>query len=293
MLPFLLLSVIALAPDDSAITVTNTRLTDAEIATGARDYVGAVLPAPAYGQYARWADPVCVKVTGLDDTYAARVAARIDAAAAKAEIRRGKPGCRANLSVVFSEDAATTAAVIVRKKPKQVARLSAPDRERLLTAPLPVRFWHGLELRGADGRAAAPNASAALMSAQSGGGVPLANVLPPNVAETDSRSSSLIDTNIAVWATSGVVIVDVGLATGKSLDAVADYVALVGLAPMKLPPPAPGVPSVLALFSGNASPLLSNWDNAFLTALYKMPMNRSGMRQRGRLMTGIKAELTR
>ncbi|GGE16651.1 hypothetical protein GCM10011529_23890 [Polymorphobacter glacialis] len=270
--PILLLALAAAAPDDT-ITVTGTRLTDKQIAVGARNYVGAVLPIPAYGQYSRWADPVCIKVTGLEDAYAARVAAAAD----EAHIARARPGCRTNLSIVFSEDAVITTAAILAKKPKQIARLDGTERHRLLTARLPVRFWHVLELRGADGRAPAPSQ------------ITVAGSAP----QTDSWSASLIDTHIAIWATSAVVIVDVGLSSGKSLDAVADYAALVGLAPMRLPPPTPGVPSFLALFTPASADALSSWDKAFLAALYRMQMNRTGSRQEGQLVTAIKAELAR
>ncbi len=280
--------------DAPAIIVSTTRLTDAEINKGAGDYVRSVLPTPTYGQYARWADPVCAKVTGIEDSYAALVMARVMAAADAAGVKRGKPGCRPNLSIVFSEDAATTVKAIVRKKPGLVSGLSGPERARLLGNPLPVRSWHVIELRGSDGRAAAPDASGALMSAQSGGGTPLGNVLPGSAAQTSSWSSSLIDTHVAVWATRAVVVVDVTLAAGKPLDAVGDYVAMVALAPMRLPPPAPGVTSILGLFTGQqSSSELSEWDRAFLKSLYRIRMNRSGFQQRGLLVGGIKAELAK
>lgn len=152
---FALATLLAAAPadqpvEDKAITVTGSRLTDAAIAEGARAYVRNVLPTPSHGQYARWADPVCAKVTGIDDVYATRVEARITDAARAAGVRLGKPGCKPNLSVIFTEDAATTVGVIVRKKPKQISGMARDDRERLLTAPLPVRWWHGIELRGAE-----------------------------------------------------------------------------------------------------------------------------------------------
>ena len=266
MLSLAMLLAAAAPGEPEPMTVTGTRLSGAAVAEGARSYVRSVLPVPAYGQYARWVDPVCVKVSGIAESYAARVAARVTTAAAAAGVRVGKPGCRANLSVVFTEDAPTTVGVIVRKKPKQIARVTGEDRARLLTAPLPVRWWHGIELRGADGNGATPAGSSALMSAPSN--IALQNALPPNAPQTDGWSSSLINSQVAVWATSGVVVVDIGLATGKPLDAVADYVAMVGLAPMKLPPAAPGVPSILALFGTDAAPAaLTDWDKAFLASL--------------------------
>ena len=297
LLPLALLLVAAPAetPDEApAITVTGSRLTEAGVAQAANAYVRAVLPTPSQGQYARWADPVCVKISGIDDIYAARVAARITAAATAAGVKLARSGCRPNLSVIFTEDAATTTRIIIGRKPKQISRLTSDERTRLLTAPLPVRSWHGLEVRGADGNPAMPGASSALMSANISGGVPLSSILPSDAAQTDSWSSSLINSAIAVWTTSAVVIVDVGLSTGKPLDAVADYVAMVSLAPMKMPPPVPGVPSILALFTTEStSPALSEWDKAFLASLYRIQMNRSGQRQVSQIVSGLKANITR
>ena len=65
------------------------------------------------------------------------------------------------------------------------------------------------------------------------------------------------------------------------------------LAPMRLPPDAPGVPSVLSLFDGaGARPTgLSVWDRAFLKGLYAMQMNRTAQRQRQQLISAMAREL--
>jgi hypothetical protein len=284
-----------LAAEPAPIVVTATPLIDAQIAEQAGAYVRDVLPTPQYGQYARWAVPICVKVAGVEDAIAARVARRIEAAATDATAKVAKPGCKPNLEIVFTPDAATTIKTIVRRQPKQIARLNGPERETLLTAALPVRWWHGLELRDRDGSPAVPGGSAALMSAGVAGGPPLGSVLPvgPDTAMTDSRSSSLIASSVAVWVTSAVVVIDVTLATGKPLDAVSDYVALAALAPLKLPPPAPAVPSILGLFATPDSPIdrLSRWDRAWLSAVYSIPMARSGQRQRGDITARITATM--
>ncbi|OYU14681.1 MAG: hypothetical protein CFE37_09430 [Alphaproteobacteria bacterium PA4] len=286
--------------DDAAaplVTVTGERLTKAEVEARASGYVRAVLATPAYDQFARWHEPVCLKLSGITDAAGARVAARLAAIAGDAGAQWGKPGCRPNLQVVFSEDAAVTAGVIARRKPKQISRLTGAERDRLLREPLPVRFWHALEMRSADGVAGGVNASAALSSAQSGGGTPLGNVLPGDAPSFDSRDPSLIKTTIAVWITSAVVIVDVGLANGKSLDSVADYVGMVSLAPLRLPPVPPAVPSVLSLFApaGAESPAagMTSWDRAFLSGLYSAVPNRSSQRQRGQIVAAISADLAR
>ena len=274
------------AIEPPTITVTAAPL-ETDISAKAGAYVRGVLPTPLYGQYARWADPICIRVAGLEDDIAARVAARVTAVAAEAAVPVAKTGCKPNLEIAFTTDAATTTRIITRKQPRQIARLNAVQREILLTAPLPVRWWHGFEVRDRDGQRAAPDSSAALMSAGMLGKLPVG----PDAVMTDSRSSSLINSSIAVWATSAVVIVDVTLATGKSLDAVADYAALAALAPMKLPPPTPSVPSILALFMDGTADALSRWDRAFLAALYRIPMNRNGSRQRGDITARIAATM--
>jgi hypothetical protein len=113
-----------------------------------------------------------------------------------------------------------------------------------------------------------------------------------NVPTTSSYNSSLIDTHLAVGATSAVVVVDLPLATGKSLAALSDYLAMVTLAPSRMPPSAPIAGSILALFGNGTSPDgLTAWDRAFLRALYRIQMNRTALAQRGQLASRIKADM--
>jgi len=137
-------------------------------------------------------------------------------------------------------------------------------------------------------------ADAGALASASSNAMPLGNVLPagPDAIGTNSWNSSLVDTNLSIWAKAGVAVVDVNLATGVSLEALADYIALVMLAPMRLPPDAPGVPSVLSLFDGSTRPTgLSVWDRAFLKGPYAMQMNRSAQRQRQQLISAMAREL--
>jgi len=276
---------------DAPITVTATRLTPAQAEARASAFVRAVLPTPDYGQYGRWTAPVCIKVAGITDPAATLVAARVRAVAVAAGIKVGVTGCRANLNIVFSEDGSRTAAVILRRRPGLVARLPGAAKQRLVNDPLPVRWWYGIEVGDGSGVFAGAGAagSAALSTATISGGV---SALPvgPDAITTSSYSSSLINTNLSIAVTSATAIVDVTLATGKSLEAVADHVAMVTLAPTRLPPDPPGVPSILGLFS-NGDQRLSNWDSAYLAALYRMSLNRTSQRQRGQLIGAVAKQL--
>ncbi|PZN93936.1 MAG: hypothetical protein DCF31_11095 [Alphaproteobacteria bacterium] len=266
------------------------RLTEQQIEAKARDFIRDVLPIPAYGQYARWTQPVCPKVAGIADVYAAMVETRVRAAATAAGVPLAPPGCRTNLSITFSEDARVTAGIIARRKPRLVAKLDGLQQDRLFNAALPVRWWHVSEPTDDNGLPA--TSATVLMTTQTFGGQSLAESLPinPDTIMTGSYNSSLIDTNLKIGVTGAVVLVDIPLATGKPLDAVADYVALVALAPAKLPPELPGVPSILGLFGSNGgAAALTGWDKAYLAALYRIQLNRNANRQRGQLVGAIKA----
>lgn len=280
------------APDDSTITVTASKLTPAQAQVRASAFVRAVLPTPSYGQYGRWTAPVCVKVTGITDDAAARVAERVRAVAVAAGMAVGGARCRGNLNIVFSEDASRTTGIILRRRPGLVARLPMATKTRLVSEPLPVRWWYGEEIGdGSGGGAGAAGSATALATAS--GATALAAALPvgPDAVGTNSYSSSLIDTHLSIGITSATAVVDVTLATGKPLDAVADHVAMVTLAPTRLPPEAPGVPSILTLFS-DGTDRITSWDRAWLAALGTITPNRRGDRQRGQLIASIKDAMT-
>ncbi len=287
-----ILSVALAAASASAapeITVEAERLTERQIEAKANEFVRDLLPTPSFGQYARWTQPVCPKVTGIADVYAAMVETRVRAAATAAGVPLAPPGCRTNLSIAFSEDASVTAGIIARRKPKLVAKLNGQQRDRLFNAALPVRWWHVSE--PTDGSGLPANSATVLVTTQTFGGQNLAESLPmgPDSLMTGSYNGSLVDTNLKVGVTGAVVVVDIPLATGKPLDAVADYVALVALAPAKLPPDLPGVPSILSLFSSNGgAETLTGWDKAYLSAVYRMQLNRNASLQRNQMVNAIK-----
>jgi hypothetical protein len=282
---------------DAPITVIAPRPDPERTAEAARTYADRVLPEPMYGQLARWRAPVCVKVSGIDPAYAPRVEARIQTVAKAADIPLAKAGCQPNLLVIFTPDARKTVEVIVARKPRMLRRLTDEERRTVQEAALPVRWWYTITPTDRNGIPAVPN-SAALGSANSGsGGKSLLDVIPMNseTALTDNYMGSLIDTNLIASVTGAVAVVDVPLATGVSLDALSEYLALVTLAPTRLPPTSPGVPSILDLFRANAETAppetLSRWDTAFVAGLYESVSSRRASWQRGQIVEHLKTAM--
>jgi hypothetical protein len=261
---------------DAPITVIAPRLTDEQVAAAARAYARQVLPTPVYGQFARWLAPICIKVSGIDPAYAPRVARRIEAAATTAGVKLAPAGCSPNLLVVFTPDARKTVDVITARRPKTLARLTDEERQAVKDSPLPVRWWYSIAPTDRNGVPAQPAGM----------------VGSPDMVVTFNWSSSLIDTNLIASVTSAVAVVDVPLATGTDLDALGDYLALVTLAPTRLPPKSPGVPSILDLFrtdTADAPPAtLSEWDTAFMAGLYKSAGSRRASWQRGQIVEHMK-----
>jgi hypothetical protein len=289
----LLLAAAQPAPD-AAITVEASRITPEQARDASTEYARAGLPPnPNYGQYARWQGSICASVRGIPDpAVAALVLARMTAAVAQTGLQAGKPGCKPNLTIAFTDDARGLVAQVKSKRRSALPRFDPVLFSRLDSPTLPVRWWHVLAPAGPSGGASTADAGA--LASASSNAMPLGNVLPagPDAIGTNSWNSSLVDTNLSIWARAGVAVVDVNLANGVSLEALADYIALVMLAPMRLPPDAPGVPSVLSLFDGSSKPTgLSQWDRAFLKGLYAMQMNRSAQRQRQQLISAMAREL--
>lgn len=266
--------------DRSPIVVTG-RAPGESAQDAARAFVREVSAAPVSGQFARWKAPVCVKVIGLSDEHNAQVAARIVAVAKEAKVRLGKPGCKTNLLIAFTPDANGLTSEMADRDGRRFSQLTAGERRLLTTSPLPVRWWYDTRIEGVDGHKLGGE-SAMLLNAQiegspSGPGI---NARDGQVS-VDGYNTSLVGTRVRALVDQATVVIDVNLATGRTLDAVAAYAAMVTLARVKLGTQVAGSGSILSLFTPGASPPddLSPTDRAYLAALYRIPANREARQQ--------------
>src|SRR5690242_4238760 len=84
---------------DDAIVVTGTRYTREEARRRAALFVDRMGIGAGDRPVARWSDPVCPNVQGLEERLAERVEARMRAVAAAAGIRVAPAGCTTNVAV--------------------------------------------------------------------------------------------------------------------------------------------------------------------------------------------------
>jgi len=254
----------------------------------ARSYITALQVTAFNQQAARWADPICVGVTGTSRAIAERLAGRINAAAGQIGAKRAEAGCKPNLLVVFTQDASAFMAQTRRKSPERLQEV--PKRREAFTfgTSAPVRWWYTTDVIGSDGR---PLTAGATGLVACGGPCALPS-LGPNVRSQNTYSSSIVRLPTIRRIINAVVVIDVPLAAGRAVDSLGDYAALVGLAeiwPTERPLPSG---TILGLFDrppqdGDDAPLLSPMDRRFLCELYRLPLDRTGLYHRSMLQRAV------
>lgn len=282
--------------NDTTITVTGQLPDKEKLREAASTFVRSASVIPDDAQYARRNDPLCPKVVGIDEKYASLVSAKIKAVAEAVGVAVAPVGCRANLLVNFTADASVYLVNARKKQPALLSALRPDERTALLTSAAPIRWWYGTNATGSDKVPIAlgqVNGGVLIgVGGGIGGGLP---VLPTsNRGTLRTYTPSLIDTQLVVNLSSTVVLIDIEKATGVPLDSVAAYAAMVSLAQLKLTTDYSGYPSIMAMFSGAKSRAeaprdLTEWDYAYLRALYKIQPNRTARSQR----TGIYGEMVK
>ena len=267
----------------SAIIVQGERLPKAAVEQRAAQFVRATGVAAGTVPAARWIDPVCVEVQGLEAKGKRAAEAKMRRIAAAAGITVAPESCRPNIVVNFTSDGAGLAQDIHRLDARRLETLSPRAREAVLTGSAPIRWLYSTEVRGRNGQ-----------SLIEGGGA--GQTMPATHAGSGAGSSlggdstmmhyesSIVSTLTNRTLTSAIVIIDTDHAMGRRLDTLAAYAALVAFAEIRNLDAKPDG-SILGMFESSAPPRdLTPQDSAFLGALYRMPLDRQAMRHRGQLV---------
>jgi hypothetical protein len=271
--------------DNPAIVVEGTRKTDAEIRTEAKTFVRSVAAAPnSSGQLARWNQPICVKVIGATPSEEKPVLDRIREVAKDAGIRIAKgKHCDPNILVAFTGDPSGVVRQVFEKRPHMARSIPTAARDGLIEGAYPVRWWYDLKVEGRFGEAPVGDSPVLLnsLSTNSGPGFSAGGFFAQSenqAGNVTDYSSSLIGSKSRQSIGAATIIVDVNRVRGLSHDALASYVAMVALAPLKLPPRPVPTPTITNLFRDTPDTRaedLTEWDRAYLAALYEVAANRS------------------
>jgi hypothetical protein len=219
---------------------------------------------------ARWRIPVCPIVAGVEEQEGDFTTRRISEIARAAGVPLAEKPCRPNLLVFVTRDAKqffSGMSVHTRLLTFSGAYPSVIDE--FIRTPRPVRVWYKTTMSTPDGKLLG-DTDRPEDDNQPFGGAPL--VAP----ETAHARISVI------WGMSRVlVVVEQARLQGVSLGQFADYVALAGLAQIKMGAHLGDAPSILKLFDGTpqaAPDGMSDWDRAFLKSLYATASTSKGQR---------------
>lgn len=281
-------------PQSGTIVVRGTRLDPAEARERAVEFVKRAGVAKGQKQVARWVVPICIKVIGVEDGQAARIEQNMLRIAAAANIDIAGPECEPNITVSFTTDPGQVVRHIKARRPNQFRELSFADRERVLTGNEPVRWWYATQMLDRDG-VKSNNISPGWIGAGEGSSVPGSAVTDAltvggfgemtSTQQYNSGSNVRTPTMRSLYG--ATVVVDALQAGETSVDALADYAAMVAFAELDATDPPPP-DSILGLFQPNSiETSLTDWDLAFLKSLYRMPLDRRARIQRGHLVEAL------
>lgn len=227
-----------------------------------RAFVGEVAEAPeSESQMARWDQKICPLIAGLPARQMQYIADRIAQRAHQIGLRTRAPGCRPNILVLITPDANRLAEHFAEEYRSFIGYYSTNGYQTLGRSALeqfaqssaPVRWWFVNETMSIDG---------APMSSDMGAPELRTTTPVSRLRRTTQQDFSRV-----------LVIVDAQQAHGTTMQALADYVAMVSLAQLDPEGETTGVPTILNLFAardaGAASPAaMTEWDEAYLDGLY-------------------------
>ncbi len=235
-------------------------------------FVRSVAPPIGDRGLARWNSPVCVGVLGMEGSAARAMADRISDWAFSLGVAIERPGCEPNILVVATDDADGTARELVASRPRQF-RIGAAGADRgsgALAAfqhdPRPVRWWHVALPMNPDTERPAVRLPGEALSA-GGGKLSRPSDFGPNVLHGfGSRLTRRTRDDLQ----QAVVVVDIDALDRVDFGQLADFISMVALAHIDMRGDTSAVPTILGLFDSDRppEPTLTEWDRAFLQALY-------------------------
>ncbi|MBN9481677.1 MAG: hypothetical protein J0I52_15690 [Bordetella sp.] len=303
------LSLVAQARAQEAPSPDATVLSDVVVRTrptqeAAHDFVGRVgAPAPGRG-LALWRREVCPGVVNLKREAAQAIVDRIVEAAASLELRTGEPGCQPNVIVIFTHDGRGLVRTMNADNPR-LFRQNVTGMHRdvgafrdFLDSDRPVRWWSlSIPVDSETGLIAVR------MPGDPAGGMvdkDLADMLGCSPSDCAIGAAPIINrsgpgrlnTQVVDSLFKTMIIVDMDMIRDINTTQLGDYIAFISLAQLDARAETQGFDTILNLFSGGAQQSLTDWDRAYLAALYATrPLRASPGAQNGAVADVMTREL--
>jgi hypothetical protein len=215
-----------------------------------KKFVSGITKVPFEDSLARWQKeiPMCPHVGGLTRDHGEYILSQLSQIAAAAGAPLAPEKCRPNFYVIVTSVPDELMAAWSKRDPWLFGNAGGTKVRQFLTASTPIRVWYNTEFYNGDGT-----------PCEWIEGIPVCG------AGGHIRWGAVRDLS------SVIVLVDASRAKGISFGQLAAYIAMVGLAEIRIDPKIGDAPTILRLFadSANAPALgMSKWDAAYLKALY-------------------------
>ncbi len=200
---------------------------------------------------ARFEDPICPGIIGMQREFAEHMVSRIRDNARYLDLRVQPDGCRANFIVAIVEDGRAELETLIDRYPERFQYMTSVAKQEMLE-PGPVHVWTDVLPTTRDG-------------ARIGRGRNLVD--PPTTGAWMSHSK--IYTTLQNDIASVMIFIDLEEVDGLSVGQLADYATMRGLVQTQ-PPTNPSMDSILEIFTpeGASPSRLTDFDRAYLRAVY-------------------------
>lgn len=233
-------------------------------------FVDASIVETRAGQVARWNDPICARSWGMPLAYNAFVVRRITEVAQQVGARAdASERCRPNVLIGFTADPQALLDRIVRRQPLMLGYHYASQGRELRTVRYPVQAWYGTTTNE-----------------------------QLDVAGVPAPGGS-VGSRLATGAVSGfafvLILVDVDEVVGREVGPVADLLAFLALAQIPLTDQCQAWVTITNLLKPGCADTgqgLSQFDLAYLHALYATGANMPLHLQRSNMIMSMSRELT-
>jgi hypothetical protein len=275
----------------SGVTVTAPEKPN-EIVDPTTQFVRQRLPTSRFEQYARFRDPVCVKVVGLPGEFDAFIAKRVvdvarqvNAPVADAET------CKPNVNVIFSTQPQAQLTDIAKHRDVLFGFVWRTNLKQAATFSRPIQSWYLTRVIESKGDGALElNAGTAFMLIPGQGLVSLGKT---PIGEAGSR----LGENLSSELVHSLIIADANKVAGEKIDAVADYIAVLALSRWQGLERCSSLPTILNLMADGCDAedrpqAATPGDLALLEGLYTANVRESGSQQRATIASAIRKATT-
>jgi hypothetical protein len=254
------------------------------------EFVRQRLPTSRFEQYARFHDPICVKVVGLPDQYAGFIVKRVlDVAQEVGAPIDPKSGCTPNVNVIFSASPQAQLNDIAKRRDVLFGFHFFAETKKITTFSRPVQAWYLTRTEDTTGNKVLELYDPAPCMT-SGPLAPPCDIKAPAII---GKAGSRLGNDLSSELVHSLIIADANKVAGEKIDAIADYIAVLALSRWQGLERCSGLPTILNLMADTCDAegrpeAATPEDLALLTGLYQVNSRETGSLQRAEIASAVR-----